>query len=261
MIDIGVNINHDFFLTDLEQTLGEALAAGVQGMICIASDIEESRVLQTLSQNHPALWFTSGCHPHQAKTWDKNSKQRLFQLIKDSPKTIAIGETGLDFNRNYSTPEQQFFAFDEQMALAYECKLPLYLHERDAHKEMLSRLQANRTLAENAVIHCFTGSPEELRHYLDLGLYIGITGWVCDERRGQALQESIPFIPMDRLLLETDSPYLTPRNIRPRPKRNHPKYLPWVAAEVARIKHLDIQEVIQHSITNTSNLFGIVIAE
>jgi TatD DNase family protein len=256
MIDIGVNINHSFFLDDVDKTLGEMQEAGVNGMICIASDLEESRQVQALSQIHPMIWNTLGCHPHQAKKWEADSQSHFAQLIQKE-KPVAIGETGLDFNRNYSTPDEQRYAFHQQIELASEYQLPLYLHERDAHEEMVKILMKHPALAQQSVIHCFTGSRVELERYLELGLYIGITGWVCDERRGADLQASIPHIPMDRLLLETDAPYLLPRNIRPRPKKNHPKYLPWVAQEVAKLKGVSLEELIQVTRNNTQAVFGI----
>lgn len=257
MIDIGVNINHRFFLDDLDKTLADMQEMGVEGMICIASDLEESQQVQALSQSYSAIWNTLGCHPHQAKAWNTESKTRLSALIKDS-RPVAIGETGLDFNRNYSTPDEQFYAFHEQIELATEHQLPLYLHERDAHKEMIDTLKQHPDLARKSVIHCFTGSRLELDNYLELGLFIGITGWVCDERRGADLQASIPHIPLDRLLIETDAPYLLPRTIRPRPKKNHPKYLPWVAQEVARLKGISVEELTKITTNNTQTAFGIL---
>lgn len=256
MIDIGVNINHKVFLDDLEQTISDMQDAGVKGMICIASDFNESVQIQALSQLFPQMWNTLGCHPHQAKTWNNDSKQRFSSLIYAS-KPVAIGETGLDFNRNYSTPEEQRYAFHQQIDLALEHNLPLYLHERDAHKEMIAILKQHPDLAKKSVLHCFTGSRAELDNYIALGLFIGVTGWVCDERRGEDLQASVPHIPLDKLLLETDAPFLLPRNIRPRPKKNHPKYLPWVAEEVAKLQGISLDVLIQATIKNTETAFGI----
>lgn len=256
MIDIGVNINHKYFLDDLQGTLQDMQDTGVSGMICIASDLEESVQIQSLSQQHQGIWNTLGCHPHQAKTWRSDSKARCTAMIQ-AQRPVAIGETGLDFNRNYSSPDQQRTAFQEQLELATEHELPLYLHERDAHEEMIATLKQHPVLAKRSVIHCFTGSRNELEAYLSLGLSIGITGWVCDERRGSDLQASIPHIPLDRLLLETDAPYLLPRTIKPRPKRNHPKYLPWVAQEVARLKSIPLDDLIKASIDNTHRVFNL----
>ena len=254
MIDIGVNLNHSLFLDDLQKTLDEAASQGVNGMICIASDLDESRLLGKYTQSHNRLWQTLGCHPHQAKTWQTTSKQQIKELML-TLKPVAIGETGLDFNRNYSTPDQQRLAFEQQIELADEVSLPLYLHERDAHQEMINYLEQCPDIAKRSVIHCFTGSIDELDNYLALGVHIGITGWVCDERRGTDLQAAVPHIPLDRILLETDAPYLLPRNIRPRPKKNHPKYLPYVARKVAELRNMDVQTLIQASVENTQRVF------
>ncbi|MBR7888449.1 TatD family hydrolase [Marinomonas sp. A79] len=256
MIDIGVNINHKYFLDDLQTTLQDMQEAGVSGMICIASDLDESLQIQTLSEQYQGIWNTLGCHPHQAKTWGSESKAQCTSMIK-TQRPVAIGETGLDFNRNYSTPDEQRVAFHSQIELATEHELPLYLHERDAYEEMIATLKQHPALPQRSVIHCFTGSQKELEAYLSLGLCIGITGWVCDERRGADLQASIPHIPLDRLLLETDAPYLLPRTIRPRPKRNHPKYLPWVAQEVARLKGIPLDDLIKATIANTNRVFNL----
>ncbi|MGO3344124.1 MAG: TatD family hydrolase [Marinomonas sp.] len=256
MIDIGVNIQHDCFLNDLADTMAQSKEAGVDGFICIASDIKESQFLESLCHDQMSLWPTFGCHPHQANTWNAESVSTLTHLI-NKHRPVAIGETGLDFNRNYSTPDEQRDAFEAQIQLSIEHNLPLYLHERDAHDDMLAMLNAAGTEKIQGVIHCFTGTTEQLENYLALGLYIGVTGWVCDERRGLSLQQAVPHIPLDRLLLETDAPYLLPRNIRPRPKKNHPKYLPWVAEEVARLKGIDTQELIVHTRDNTQRLFSI----
>ncbi|MCV2402773.1 TatD family hydrolase [Marinomonas sp. C2222] len=260
MIDIGVNVNPTFLLDDLDIHLTEMCEAGVKGMICIASDLEESILVQETSLQYLNVWNTIGCHPHQAKTFHATSKKAFSELIfKRRP--VAIGETGLDFNRNYSTPEEQIYAFEQQIELAAEFDLPLYLHERDAHDSMIKILSKHSTLAEKSIIHCFTGNEDELSNYLDLGLSIGVTGWVCDERRGADLQASVPKIPLDKLLLETDAPYLLPRSIRPRPKKNHPKYLPWVAEEVARLKEMSVEELNKQVLKNTVNLFNLELAK
>ncbi|REG85684.1 TatD family hydrolase [Marinomonas pollencensis] len=254
MIDIGVNIQHETFLKDLTDTIAQSQAAGVEAMICIASDLEESAFLQNLCKTQPSLWPTLGCHPHQASSWNTNSLDEIEQMIS-TRRPVAIGETGLDFNRNYSTPDEQRYAFREQIELSLRHNLPLYLHERDAHEEMIDTLKSIAGQQIKGVIHCFTGDQQQLENYLALGLHIGVTGWVCDERRGQALQQAVPDIPLDRLLLETDAPYLLPRTIRPRPKKNHPKYLPWVAEEVAKLKGISTQALIKQTDINTHNLF------
>ncbi|ADZ91389.1 TatD family hydrolase [Marinomonas mediterranea] len=254
MIDIGVNINHSLYLDDLTLFQDELKQNDVEGVICIASDLEETAIISDLCKNHSNFWFTAGCHPHQAKTWSENSEIALEQYI---PHSVAIGETGLDYNRNYSTPHQQRLAFEAQINLANKHNKPLYLHERDAHDDLVGMLKELKSEGTKGVLHCFTGGVDELKVYLELGLYIGVTGWLLDERRGDELKEAVRYIPDDRLLIETDAPYLVPRNIRPRPKKNHPKYLPYIAQELARIRSVNVETVVHQARINTKALFCI----
>lgn len=254
MFDIGVNLDQPSYLEDLDQFRKDYMESGVQGIVCIASHLDEAKSILELCVPYEDMYVTLGCHPHHAKTWSPTHYSELVALFHSNKNAIAVGETGLDFNRNYSTPEEQINAFEQQLLLAKEVAKPLYLHERDATEIMLKMLN-NANLDYGGVIHCFTGDTETMKKYLDLGLFVGITGWLLDERRNQSLQAAVKELPLDRLLLETDAPYLTPRNIRPRPKRNHPKYLPWIAEEIARIKELDVNEIIDAANQNTKRLF------
>ena len=172
---------------------------------------------------------------------------------------VAVGETGLDFNRNYSPPEAQERAFEAQLGLAERTGLPLFLHERDAAARMLAMLRSLRASWRGGVIHCFTGGREALFDYLDLGLHIGITGWVCDERRGLELRELVNEIPADRLLLETDAPYLLPRNLYHPPKngRNEPQFLPHIAEFAAMQRGVSAALLAQQTTANAKALFGL----
>jgi TatD DNase family protein len=136
---------------------------------------------------------------------------------------------------------------------------PVFLHERDAHEELVAMLTPVRASLASGVAHCFTGGPEELAAYLELDLYIGITGWVCDERRGAALRAAVPRIPLDRLLLETDAPYLLPRDLAPKPtgRRNEPQFLAHVLERVAALRELPVELVAQASTANAERLFGL----
>ena len=255
MIDIGVNLTHPSLLTNVEQNIFDWQEAGVSNIIAIASNIEESEQLSSLIQKLKGIHTTLGCHPHHADSWTYESKGQLLALFKTCAKAVAIGETGLDFNRNYSSQENQIRAFNEQINLAQEVNLPLYLHERDAEDTLISILNTHFDHEVNGVLHCFTADKNTLKRYLDLGLYIGVTGWVCDERRGQDLQEAIKYIPQDRILIETDAPYLLPRTLRPRPKKNHPKFLPHIAEQIALILNIQEKELIRMSRSNTERLF------
>src|SRR5262249_43056206 len=171
------------------------------------------------------------------------------------PRVVAIGECGLDFNRNYSPHPDQEKWFEAQIELSFEIHKPLFLHSRDAHPRFAEILKNHKV--EKGVAHCFTGEKDELHSYLDLGLHIGITGWICDERRGKHLLELVKEIPRDRLLLETDSPYLTPRDLRPQPKarRNEPAFLPHILKTVARALGRPADEVAAETTQNATRLF------
>jgi TatD DNase family protein len=170
-----------------------------------------------------------------------------------------VGETGLDFNRDFSPRPTQVTVFETQLQLAAKTGKPLFLHERDAFDTQYDILKNQRNTISNAVVHCFTGKESELRAYLDLGLYIGITGWICDERRGQELQRIVRYIPDDRLLIETDGPYLLPRDLRPRPKsrRNEPRYLPHIASRIAELRQQSPEFIEEQTRKNTITCFDL----
>jgi len=208
MFVIGVNLTSSQFAKDRDTVVERARAAGVTGMLITGTDLPESREAAKLAQQHAGYcWSTAGVHPHNASSWDEHSAEQIYALAAH-PEVAAIGECGLDFNRNFSTPAQQEAAFIAQLALAAELALPVFLHCRDAHARFAELLTPWLDKLPAAVVHCFTGTAEELASCLSLGLSIGITGWVCDERRGLELRALLPQIPAERLLLETDAPYL-----------------------------------------------------
>ncbi|SBS31697.1 Tat-linked quality control protein TatD [Marinomonas aquimarina] len=254
MFDIGVNLDHSSYLDNLDQFREDYRGEGVQGILCIASNMDEAQKLSTLCTPYEDMHYTLGCHPHHASSWQEQDSEALLNAFARDRKAVAVGEMGLDFNRNYSTPTEQIHAFEAQLIVAEQAQKPVYLHERDAFTELTQRL-AQATLPQSGVIHCFTGDKDQLRRYLDLGLSVGITGWLLDERRNQELIEALTYLPLDRLLLETDAPYLLPRNIRPRPKRNHPKFLRYIAAAVAELKGISLEEVQAVTQANTQRLF------
>ncbi|MGB5445149.1 MAG: TatD family hydrolase, partial [Psychromonas sp.] len=209
-----------------------------------------------LAQNFPGFLFsTSGIHPHDAKSFDQNSLNQL-RALATTEQGKAIGECGLDFNRNYSTPAEQEYAFVQQLELAVELQLPVFMHERDANQRFIELIKPYRAQLPNAVLHCFTGDQSDLQRCLDIDLHIGITGWICDERRGAHLLDLVKQIPDNRLMIETDSPYLLPRSMRPKPKssRNEPKYLPYIAQTIATARQQTLEEFIQQT-TQTSQAF------
>jgi TatD DNase family protein len=255
-VDIGANLTHASYGTDAGEVISRARQAGVSRIVVTGTSEEESRRALALAAAHSGLYATAGVHPHNARDWSPASAGALRALARD-PKVVAIGECGLDFNRNYSPHPAQEDCFVAQLELGRALKKPLFLHSRDAHPRFAEILKASKV--EAAVAHCFTGERDELRAYLDLGLYIGITGWICDERRGRHLLELVREIPRDRLLLETDAPYLTPRDLHPQPKarRNEPAFLPHIAQAVARAAGRSLEEIAEDTTRNAQRLFGL----
>jgi TatD DNase family protein len=253
VIDVGANLTHSSFRDDLEAVVARARGAGVSTLIVTGTSVEESREAAQIAERFD-LYSTVGIHPHHAK--DFTGVSELREIAKH-PRVVAIGECGLDFNRNYSPHPAQEECFTAQIDLGLSLHKPLFLHSRDAHPRFAQIVKSMQV--RKAVAHCFTGEREELRAYLDLGLYIGITGWICDERRGRHLVELVREIPRDRLLVETDAPYLTPRDLKPRPKarRNEPAFLPHIVAAVARALGRPAEEIAAGTAENARALFGL----
>ncbi|MFG1175746.1 3'-5' ssDNA/RNA exonuclease TatD [Erwiniaceae bacterium CAU 1747] len=257
MFDIGVNLTSTQFAKDRQQVVKRARQAGVNGILITGTNALESQQAQSLALQHPDYcWSTAGVHPHHASEWSAETETTLRRL-SEMPQVVAIGECGLDFNRNFSEPEQQAYAFNAQLELAADLALPVFLHCREAHSRFISILQPWLPKLPAAVLHCFTGTRQELEDCLELGLSVGITGWVCDERRGLELRELIPLIPADRLLLETDAPWLLPRDMRPRPvsRRNEPCFLPHIVEQVALLRGEDAQRLAEKTAENARRIF------
>ena len=255
MIDVGANLTHAAFRADLDRVVARARDAGVAPIVVTGTTVDESRSALEIASRFD-LYATAGVHPHHARDCSPATISEL-RGIASHPRVVAIGECGLDFNRNYSPHSDQEKWFVAQLELGIELGRPLFLHSRDAHPRFAEILEHHKV--KKAVAHCFTGGKEELRAYLDLGLYIGITGWICDERRGRHLLELVREIPRERLLLETDSPYLTPRDLKPQPKarRNEPAFLPHIAQTVARAVGRPVAEVAAETSRNARTLFAI----
>jgi TatD DNase family protein len=258
-IDIGVNLCDKSFAKDLDQVIQSAHNAGVHHMVVTGTSTSGSRAAQLLAAQHPGkLSSTAGVHPHHAKDCDAETIEQLRALARKK-EVVAIGECGLDYNRNFSPPDVQRKWFESQVQLACELDMPLFLHERDAAGDLLEILKEYRDRFPAAVVHCFTGEAEALHAYLDLDLHIGITGWICDERRGSHLHELVKDIALNRLMIETDAPYLMPRTIRPRPKtrRNEPKNLGYVLTTLAECLGLPESEVAAATSTTAKVFFGL----
>lgn len=261
LIDIGVNLTHPSFAPEREALLARAIEAGVVQLVLTGTSLDDSEQALELCRQldeERRLYCTAGVHPHEASHWNGDSARTLRGLLKED-RVRAVGECGLDFNRDFSPRPQQEKAFEEQLALAVELQRPVFIHERDAAEHLLAILKEFRDRLPAAVVHCFTGERRALYNYLDLDLHIGITGWICDERRGTHLQELVKEIPAGRLMLESDAPYLLPRTLRPKPKhgRNEPAYLPEVLACVALHRGESAEQVATHTTDCARRFFNL----
>ncbi len=259
LIDIGANLTNSRFHDDLPEVLARAQRAGVAQIIVTGTSQAASRGALALAQRYPGtLYATAGVHPHDAKHWDQQSAKAIRTLL-GKPQVVAVGECGLDFNRNFSPREQQLACFEAQLELAAEVQKPVFLHDRDAHSDFLAILKRHRPKLNGAVVHCFTGTRDEMRAYLDLDCHIGITGWVCDQKRGQSLRDAVRFLPKERLMLETDAPFLTPPNLSPKPlnNRNEPAFLQQVLATLARIMQINPSSLAEQCSDNSRAFFAL----
>ncbi|WP_438447037.1 TatD family hydrolase [Gorillibacterium sp. sgz5001074] len=257
MIDIGVNLMHRSFHQDREQVVERALANHVSPLIITGTSERNSIEAARYAGRYAGkLYATAGVHPHDAKSCNERTLTKLKELAA-LPQVVAIGECGLDYNRDFSPRDVQRKWFAAQIQLAVEMNMPLFLHEREAFADFVSILKEHGT--PKSVVHCFTGSREELKAYLDMGLYIGITGWICDERRGKHLKELVRTIPLDRLMIETDAPFLTPRDLKQKPAdgRNEPAVLPHILQAVARSIGKREEEVARAAMETTKKFFCI----
>ncbi|MFZ0499536.1 MAG: TatD family hydrolase, partial [Steroidobacteraceae bacterium] len=257
LIDIGINLGHDSYDADRDSVIARALAAGVEQMMVTGSSTASSRQAAALAGQHPGrLFATAGVHPHHATELAATALAELGELCL-APEVVAVGECGLDYYRNFSPHPAQRAAFQRQLELAARCGKPVFLHQRDAHEDFIAILREHWPALSGGVAHCFTGGAAELECYLGLGLAIGITGWICDERRGAHLLELVRRIPADRLLLETDGPYLLPRDLQPKPasRRNEPVYLAHIAAVVARARGEPAETLARTSTEAARRLF------
>jgi len=259
LVDIGINLTHESYDTDRAAVIANAIAAGVSRMIVTGTSVTASAQAIEIALSQPqALRATAGVHPHHASEFDRHSLDALARLA-DDPAVVAIGECGLDYFRHYSPRDAQLAALEAQLELAVTTQLPVFLHQRDAHEDMLQILNRFRPRLSGGVAHCFTGDSDMMQAYLDLDLHIGITGWICDERRGDALRTAVTGLPLGRLMLETDGPYLLPRDLTPPPRdrRNEPRFLPHIALRVAGFMGRSLDEIAEASTANAESLFGL----
>jgi TatD DNase family protein len=258
IIDIGLNLAHDSFDADRDAVIERAERVGVRRMVITGSSIASTRSAIDLVRRQPRKFrTTAGIHPHHATELDDAAASELRELAQ-AGEVVAVGECGLDYFRDFSPRARQAEAFHRQLELAAQLGKPVFLHQRDAHDDFTAILREYRPRLAGGVAHCFTAGIEAARAYLDLDLHIGITGWICDERRGLHLREVVRDLPLDRLLIETDAPYLLPRDLQPKPRsrRNEPMYLPHVLEAIAAARGQPAREIAAATTQNALRLFN-----
>jgi TatD DNase family protein len=258
-IDVGANLTHESFEPDRRAVIERAQRAGVAQMVVTGSSIDSSRAAAQLARAGPGRRVApAGVHPHHAAELAASDLPALRELL-ECEEVVAVGECGLDYYRDYSPRPAQRRAFEWQLELAAACGKPLFLHQRAAHADFLAVLRDFRARCVGALAHCFTDGARELDDYLSLGLSIGITGWFCDERRGAHLAALVAQIPAGRLMLESDAPYLLPRDLplKPASRRNEPAFLPHVALAVANARHESLEQCAAHTSAHARAFFGL----
>ena len=259
-IDIGVNLTGSSFKKDISEVIERAQQVGVEQLIVTGADIERSESAINLSQIYESVCYsTVGLHPHHASDYSNDTGSELRDMLSRKH-VVAVGECGLDFNRNFSSRKEQIRAFEAQIEIAIDLQKPLFLHQRDAHEDLVAIIKSCRNNLTQIVAHCFTGNIEEVNDYNLLDMHVGITGWICDERRGQSLQQAVKQIPLDRIMLETDAPYLLPRDLDTKPvkkNRNEPCFLPHISKTTAAYMGIENEVLWKAAYVNTQRFFGL----
>jgi TatD DNase family protein len=262
-IDIGINLTNRQFQNDIDTIVHNALDADVAQMILTGTSVHKSQESAKIAANYPGvLYSTAGIHPHEAKSFDADSINQL-RLLLQKKQVVAVGECGLDFDRDFSPRTIQEQCYKAQLELAIEIQKPLFLHERAAFLRFTAITKEYLPQLPKAVVHCFTGNLQEAKTYLDHGFYIGFTGAITDINRFAHLKEVVRYVPLDRLMIETDSPFMLPKNVPKtslthyHERRNEPAFLPYVAGTIAQFKGIGLDVVTQHSSQNAKEFFGI----
>ena len=252
--DIGLNLFCKQF-PDPEQIIRNAEDAGVK-CILTGSDMDENRKVAKFVQTHE-VYGTCGIHPHNADRARREDFDEMERILTGNPRVAAVGECGLDYDRMFSTKENQIRCLEKHIVLAEKLEMPMFLHERSASADFVKRFQAHPEVCRRSVVHCFTGTRQELETYLDMGFSVGITGWICDERRAADLRNAVKVLPLERVLIETDAPYLTPRNVKGLSRTNVPENVKYVAETLAQYMGVSADALTAAAKTNTERVFGI----
>ncbi len=253
LIDSHAHLEMPQFEEDLEEVIQRAAQYGINQIITVGTDLNSSRKAVSLAERHPSLYAAVGIHPHDAR---KCTSETLGQIkgLAAHPKVVALGEMGLDFYRNFSSPEEQVRAFRQQIRLARELDKPIIVHNRNAHALVLRILREELAEDVGGVIHCYNGDLATAQACVEMGFYISIPGTITF-KNATRLRNVVRSLPIDRLLLETDAPFLAPVPFRG--KRNEPAHLRFVADRVAKIRKIPLDELSRATSANTRNLFGL----
>lgn len=250
--DIGLNLFCRQF-PEPEKIIAEAAQAGV-ACILTGTDQKENRKIDAFVKNHEA-YGTAGIHPHNADSAKREDFELIEKIVAENRKIVAVGECGLDYDRMFSAKENQIRCLEKHIVLAEKLDKPLFLHERSAAGDFIARFKKHPDICKKSVVHCFTGTKETLEKYLSMGFSIGITGWICDDRRAKELREAVRIIPLDRILVETDAPYLTPRNVPGLDRINVPQNITYVVKELASYMKVSEEVLAENARKNTERLF------
>lgn len=262
-IDIGINLTNRQFEGEIDEIIQNALDADVEQMVLTGTSVKNSIESEKIAADYPhTLYSTAGIHPHDAKSMNEQSISTLQKLLQKKH-VVSVGECGLDFDRDFSPRPIQEKCFKAQLELAIEVQKPLFLHEREAFDRFTSIYKEYQSKLPKGVVHCFTGSLKEAKYYLDNGFYLGFTGAISDVKRFEHLKEVISYAPLDRMMIETDAPFMLPKNVprhqmtRYNERRNEPAFLPFVAQTIAQIKKTSIADVAETTTEVARDFFGI----
>lgn len=253
LIDTHAHLDHERFKDDVDQVIERAKLSQVQSIITVGADLASSRQAVEFARRYPDVIATVGVHPHDADSVSDSVLNEIAILAQDEG-VVAIGEIGLDYHYDFSPRDVQRRVFAIQISLARELELPIVVHVREAYQDVMSILKSEHAEDVGGIVHCFSGDREAAKDCLDMGFYISVGG-ILTFANSQELREIIRGLPMDRILLETDAPYLTP--VPYRGKRNEPAYLVHVAEALANLKGITFDEVAETTTLNACKLFGL----
>ena len=256
LFDSHCHLDDRIFQKDFENVMQRAAEAGVKAAMIVGIGLDSSKKAVAIAKLKEGFYASTGVHPHDAKSCSEKTIKELAELAED-PNVRAWGEIGLDFNRMYSTKAVQEKWFIRQLETADSLDLPVIFHERDSNGRFLELLKAYANHERRGVVHCFSGSRDELGEYLDMGLYIGITGILTIKKRGAYLRDIAKEIPTGRILVETDAPYLTPAPHKNRTRRNEPAFVRSVLLKLAEIRKDDSALLAEKIWNNTCRLYGV----